>query len=450
MNTIAHRRFYLVVRTIAAYFSLACIGFCCALGQQADTTVAAEVRVANIVVLPPRTIEFDFVLVNRSLPQSPTEWRFWANGTFVLNLRGIAMQNATLELDSTALSLETLSPSQLLLTQRRLRYEIRTLIQEQEQRLVIAVLGGDSVEHTQTCLPASSLLIGRFRLVLQQDIQNPNSVRFAWAAPLVRFQANAFKLAQPQTINGKDYRRNDNCEMNTQFSVEEPQIEQAPNLVSSGLQAEYRGDKRILIRWKTAEERIGRRTNAGFLLLRQSFFAERSSNDTLPRTFDTIATFRQNSQLRVRGARNGAEYEYRDSIPTRGKIYVYRLAFADATIRPAQAFQVLLQMDTVQVPVPNAVIAEASVSPNPVADNSVLAYTLLDRAIVTSQIIDVAGRVLLELERGVEHPRGSVWLPVPSDALPHQGAIFLVLKALPANDIAVERSQVTLKLQISR
>ena len=42
---------------------------------------SAEVEVRNVVVLPPRHVEFDLVLTNRSF-SAQTAWRTWANGTF--------------------------------------------------------------------------------------------------------------------------------------------------------------------------------------------------------------------------------------------------------------------------------------------------------------------------------------------------------------------------------
>ncbi|MCU0428054.1 MAG: hypothetical protein MUF71_20775 [Candidatus Kapabacteria bacterium] len=415
-----------------------------------NTEVLADIHLKNILILPPRTVECDIVLTNRSRPTSLAAWRFWANGTFMLNLHGLNLSGARVEVDSSALLLENRSVTAIQALPRRTGYELKTFLQEIPSRLGIALLGSDSVENTRTCPIDSSLLLCRLRVVLAEDIPNPDSVSFSWALPLQQFQANAFKTEQQRVLEGKTYQRNDNYEMPTRFFVEEPTVETAPNLTATRLQAEYRGDKRIRVRWTTLEERIGRRTNAGFLLLRQAFFSERSLQDTLPTTFDTVATFLRNPALTVRGARNGAAYEVVDSVPKRGMIYVYRLAFRDATVRPAQVFTAAFPQDTVQVRVPNAVIAHAEVAPNPLPDNAVLTYLLLDRARVTAEMWDVQGRVVQVLESDAEHPLGTVRVPIQRTGLPHQGALFLVVRAVPVDDAAVEQSQAVLKLQLVR
>jgi hypothetical protein len=222
------------------------------------------------------------------------------------------------------------------------------------------------------------------------------------------------------------------------------ELEPTVALAATRLQAEYVGDKRVRVRWTTAEESLGRRTNAGFVLLRQ-LVDVRGLN-----TFDTVASFLRVADLRLRGASNGAAYEYRDSVPTRGDVYAYRLGFLDATVRPAQEFRAVFSHDTAQTAIPNAVLSRAVASPNPFSESTIIRYTLLDRARMTALLYDAAGRLVRDMFTDVERPRGEYTFALDGSALPNQAAYFLLLTALPVNDAAVERSQTILKLQLSR
>lgn len=403
---------------------------------------SAEVEVRNVVVLPPRHVEFDLVLTNR-FSSVQTAWRTWANGTFFLTTTNLSLAGATLNVDSSGLP-----PERSLLGSRRLGYEMLTLVQAPRQRIGVVIMGADSVENTVLVLPDSSRILGRFRLSLADTIHEPERVRLAWVQPTSRFQSNAFKTAQEQTVEGKRYNSNDNIEIPTRYRVDVPTVELAPTLRATRLQAEYAGDKRVRVRWTTTEERVGRRTNAGFLLLRQLVGAAASS--TVANNFDTVASFSRTLGLRLRGASGGAEYEFLDSVPTRGDVYAYRVGFLDATVRPAQEFRAVFSTDTAQAAIPNAVLASAAASPNPFGENTLVSYTLLDRARVTAWLYDATGRIVREIFANVERPRGEYSFTLDASSLPNQAAYFLLLSALPVNDAAVERSQTTLKIQLSR
>jgi hypothetical protein len=425
----------------------AVIAFCCVwqntLNAQGSDAMA-EVRTHNVIVLPPRSLEFELVLTNRSGTQSSNAWQRWANGTFLLTVTNVNLAGARLDVDSSGLPLERIPTAGI--AQTRSGYETLTIVQGARQRLGIVILGADSVENTILLLPDSSRVLGRFRLTLADTIQDPAKVQLAWAQSTVRFQANAFKTEQLRTVQGKVHNRNDNVEMPTRYFADAASVELEPTvaLAAMRLQAEYVGDKRVRVRWTTTEERVGRRTNAGFVLLRQLMDTHGVG------AFDTVASFLRISDLRLRGASNGAAYEYRDSVPTRGDVYAYRLGFLDATVRPAQGFRAVFSSDTAQTAIPNAVLSSAIASPNPFAESTIIRYTLLDRARMTALLYDATGRIVREVFADVERPRGEYTFALDGSALPNQAAYFLILTALPVNDTAVERSQTILKLQLSR
>jgi hypothetical protein len=425
----------------------AVIAFCCVWQNTLNaqgSNVMAEVRAHNVVVLPPRSLEFELVLTNRSSAQSSNAWQRWANGTFLLMVTNVNLAGARLEADSSGLPLERIPTAVAI--QTRSGYEILTFVQAERRRLGIVILGADSVENTVLLLPDFSRTLGRFRLTFADTIQDPAKVQLAWAQSTVRFQANAFKAEQLRTVQGKVHNRNDNVEMPTHYFADAASVELEPTvaLAATRLQAEYVGDKRVRVRWTTMEERIGRRTNAGFVLLRQLV----GGNTGQP--FDTVASFLRVSDLRLRGASNGAAYEYRDSVPTRGDVYAYRLGFLDATVRPAQEFRAVFSRDTVQTAIPNAVLSRAVASPNPFSESTIIRYALLDRARITALLYDATGRIVREVFADVERPRGEYTFALDGSALPNQAAYFLLLTALPVNDAAVERSRTILKLQLSR
>lgn len=408
----------------------------------ADTL--AEMRLRNIIVLPPRTVEFELVLTNRSPSSlsSPNAWQRWANGTFFLKASNLTFAGAALELDSAGVQPEK---NVNILQQGRAGYEVRTVVQAERRRCAIVIIGTDSAASAVLLPPDSSLVLGRFRLTCADTLQNPEQVRLSWLLPLERFQANAFKTEQSRTVRGKIYTPNDNCEMLTSYQAEIPTVERPPEMTASGLQAEYIGDKRVRLRWTTLEERTGRRTNAGFVLLRQAV-----KSSPINSSFDTVATFLRTPALRLRGASSGAEYMYSDSVPKRGEIYAYRLGFWDATVRAVQEFRVSFPQDTVRVEIPNAIIAEAVAQPNPFGETALVRYVLLDRARVTAYLYDVAGRIVRPVLEDAERPRGVYSFVLDGTSLPNQAAYFLVFTALPVNDTALERSQATVKVQLSR
>lgn len=418
----------------------------CVLGHSVlkaqGSEATAEVRAQNIVVLPPRSLEFELVVTNHSSAASPGAWQRWANGTFLFTVTNVHLTGARLDVDSSGLPLERISTAGT--TQTRVGYETRTLVQGEHQRLGIIILGADSFENTVLLLPDSSRVLGRFRLTLADTIQDPAKVQLAWAQSAMRFQANAFKVEQLRLVQGKTHNLNDNVEIPTRYLTNMPTVELTPEVVATRLQAEYIGDKRVRVRWTTTEERVGRRTNAGFVLLRQLVDARGVG------AFDTVASFQRISDLRLRGASNGAAYEYRDSVPTRGDVYAYRLGFLDVTVRPAQEFRAVFSRDTVRTTIPNAVLSRAVASPNPFSENTIIRYTLLDRARTGALLYDATGRLVREIFTDVEHPRGEYTFALDGSALPNQAAYFLLLTALPVNDAAVERSQTVLKVELSR
>ncbi|MCS6808378.1 MAG: hypothetical protein RML40_07115 [Bacteroidota bacterium] len=403
----------------------------------------ADIYLTNITVMLPRTIEFDIVLVNRSA-QSTGSWYYWANGTFRLKLDSTtSLYDANIVLDSS--DLHVLHHN----VQQRTGYEMKTLIHG--QTIILGILGPDSLEHAHVCLPDVPVLLGRCRVVMKDTIRNPQAITLAWVLPIERQQANAFKSEQTTVREGQFYQRSNNYEMHTRYSADAPSIEQLPRLVcSTRVQAEYRGDKRVLLRWRTQEERISRRTNAGFIILRQYFPQEYADSTTARSThFDTVATFMQVPTLKLRGAAYGAEYSVLDSVPRRGMVYVYRVIFYDATKLRVQEFETVLSDDTVHVVAPNAVLAHVHVYPNPFGEHAIVEYELLDRALVAVRCIDAVGREIMVVEDG-ERLRGTHRVPIQAQQLGHQALVLLVVTAVPVNDEAVEHSQAVVKVQMRR
>ncbi|TAE30701.1 MAG: hypothetical protein EAZ92_03990 [Candidatus Kapaibacterium sp.] len=433
----------------------------------ADTL--AELRCANILILPPNSCEFDIILVNRSRPASQTasgsdgiSWQYWANGTFYLTLHNVPrslLQNARCELDSTPLP--RLVFPHILGSERR-AYEVKMQVQAAESRIAIAILGTDSVQNSFVVPQGMERLLGRFRLQFSDTVRSPEQFRMEWTEPYGRFQANAFKsvannLYAQGTIGNLELVRHDNVEMLTAYRTEIPSIEPAPQLAVSTFAAEYTGDKRVRISWRTSSERTGRRTNAGFVVLRRIVSAESialmvSDSASLLklfalRPFDTLAHFRTNPALRLRGNAQGTLYELRDSAPSRGDVHFYRLRPFDANASAFRALQANFVKDSAFVRVPNTVLKFARAEPNPFVQNSTIRYELEDRARVSAELLDATGRTITRLAENLEQPRGVHTLALDASNIAVQGALFLALTAIPFDDAALERSETLLKLQ---
>jgi hypothetical protein len=386
--------------------------------QNADTL--AEVRLANILVIPPRTVEFDIVLKN-----SASQHWYWANGTFFVNVQGMNLQNAVLEQDSSGLLAF---------------YQFKASIDEARSRIAVAFLGADSVESSTRLDADATVLVGRFRLIAAQNLVSSFSLRLAWLTPLARFQANALKCEQMRLEDGIEYKRNDNLEMRTQFAADSSTLEPAPVLVSGNFSAEYIGDKRVRLAWQTANERLGRRVEAGFVLLRTTDGVDSSRTDT-------VASFFRSSLLRLSGKPHG--YTVVDSLGLeRGRVYRYRLQCVNVSPASAQPFERIdIVPDTASARVANAVVIEGTASPNPFTTQTLIRYRLDDRAQVTAVLYDATGRVITRLLDEIELPRGEHIFALDGTAITPQSALLLVLTARPVDDAAVERSQVVLKLQ---
>jgi hypothetical protein len=414
-------------------------------------------RLQNVLILPPRTVEFEIALERLRVPSRAESeiLRRWANGTFILRAEGLPLEGAILALDTTDIqTLEQFTP--LAFPPERKGYEFRLVVAPERGFVAIAVLGPDSASVAQTIAEGAPFLIGRFRLRCRDIIPNSALVRLEWSLETARYQANAFKAETAMTAFGAAFERNDNVEAPTRYLAESPSVEDAPELVAQGFSAEYIGDKRARLRWNTLRERVGRRTNAGFILLRRK---ERAHTlETPPQTadaraFDTVATFARGAggnALRLRGVSTGAEYEYIDSALERGYRYFYRLSALDATPRAAQEFSARIEADDGEIVVPNAILGAAEIFPNPFAESPIVRYTLLDRADVAIHLYDALGRLVRSKEIAQGQARGEYEYRLSELVLPNHAVIFATLSALPQGDAAVEGSRVTFKLQKER
>jgi hypothetical protein len=313
-------------------------------------------------------------------------------------------------------------------------------------RIAIAILGADSLENSVLVPRGTELLLGRFRVEFPDSLLNAEQIYLAWTQPVERFQANAFKVAQNLRFQGIQLQAQDNCEMMTRYSVDASVVELPPSLTASSFVAEYAGDKRVRLTWRTSAERTGRRTNAGFVVLRRNLTLGNAA------MFDTVAHFRTAPALRLRGNEQGGIYEWLDSVRSRGDVLLYRLVALDATpahtptSRPP-ALRATLARDTASIRIPNAVIARAAAEPNPFSQQTTIRYELEDRARISATLYDATGRIIAHLVENIEQGRGVHTLSPDATHLAVQGALLLVLTALPSDDAAVERSETVLKLQ---
>lgn len=423
--------------------------------QPLSADTLAMMRCANIVIMPPSAMEFDIILRNTSLKSSSTltSWERWANATCYLNVRNASLRDARCELDSTSLP-------RFLSVQNAARKGYETKIATQLSpnlaidggRIAIAFLGADSLQESISIPQGTERLLGRFRVEFADSLPAPEQVRLEWTQPLERFQANAFKVATERLrFQGIELLQHDNCEMITSYSMEIPVVEPSPRVSVGVFSADYAGDKKVRLSWRTAAESIGRRTNAGFALLRRVISSPFDTSLTVSR-FDTIAHFRTISTLRLKGNGNGSVYQFLDSVRFRGDVMQYRLLALDATpnrfsnLQPP-VLQATIARDTASVRIPNAVIESSSVEPNPFFSETRIRYALADRARVTVTLYDATGRMITRFMENEEKARGLHTFSPDVNSLALQGALFITITASPTDDVAVEKSEVVLKLQ---
>jgi hypothetical protein len=423
--------------------------------------------VRSIIFTPPNRIDFDIIITNTS-----TEAIRWANGTAQLGLSGVSLRASTLTLDSTALTLLTSTVQ----TIPRTGYSLQSRVNPMLQTIQLAVLGPDEASRCLLVPAGDSVLLGRFRLALGDNLQNVDSIRFSWlVSPLSLgspsspntpstpslfslvqnpLQATAAKASQLSVVRSAEFYPQDNIAQTLSADVVQGEQFRAPEAVLQSLTASFVGDVKTRVAWRADVVFSGVRSlNAGFVLRRGVIPLDETSPARARfsgTARDTVATFRTNTQYRITTANARSEMVFVDSTIERNRNYAYELSFVDAS--PAASGAVSMPRATLlgvtSATVPNAIISSAAMLPNPVSARGTLRYTLEDRVRLTVHMFDMEGRTVGTLLNDSEQPRGSYDLPVSVVGLP-KAAYYLVLTAEALRDASALRSRARVPLIVA-
>jgi hypothetical protein len=462
-------KFYFFITVTALYLMFGMFGIHSASAQPLPSSqpLGVTYRVSGVVFTIPNRIEFDVMVVNMS--QQAVRW---ANGTAQIGVSGISFRALALSLETTNLPLQS-SPNIV----PRTGYTVQARVNAVRQALQIAVLGPDDVLRCVQIPAQDSLLLGRFTLNVPDNLQNVDSIRFAWLSPSLAsapspsdslqnsFQASAFKVSALTVVQRAEFGALDNVPLVLSTDAVQGERFRAPEATLRSLSARYVGDRAVQVRWLAEVVFAGvRNFNAGFVVRRGTIPLtiplDAALNDTTlaqVRFTDTVADFRRNTRFRTSAANARSEFVFVDSNVTRNKHYAYELRFVDASGGaspsppptppvPAERVQVL---GVASAPVPNAIISLAQASPNPVQAEASLQYTLEDRVRLSIRLYSLEGRLLQTLVENAEQIRGDYTLPLAVAALP-RGSYTVVLTADALNDASAEASRAVVKLVISQ
>lgn len=442
--------------------------------QQVQTEVLSIVSIGAVSQTNNTTVEFDL-----TMKRTTTLWERWANGTFQLKIEGVADERyATdrmrVELlpGTSALTLQSFQANGM-----DTGYVITPRVFP--GRISITIFGPDSFSVAKFFPQDSTIRLGRFRISALDSIRLNSNL--TWAAPLDYYQANAYKLDVDSMKAGvKWYGVHDNVEMRNfprilgsgTTTVRKDSFYVAPppqaclELIAadSAFTAFYLGDKMVNLKWYTKCEQGVQ----GYILRRRAIDCPGMKPSDLE--FHEIRRFGNpyDSALYSKG-NTVTGYAYKPSTPDtvnyRDVVFEYELSalFYDGTRR---------YIDTTRVYIPNSIITEAYVGPNPlVVDGGGAAskpvkiwYRVEDRVRLTVKVYDVVGKELATIkdkeieERTPVNPNRTednkteqlpyIEWSVPDQA--SQGLYNVILIAYPVDDTSVELSRAIVKLQVMR
>ncbi len=390
--------------------------------QQNGTEVQA-------VVLPqrvPDTLEVDLFVRRRTL-----EWERIANGTFTFVLPDslTPWQQLRVQLVSGSSALDTAN------------YRIEPFVlweppiagmQWTRPRLGITLYGPSSFEAAQLVPWDTLIRLGRLRIVSSDGAPVPYQLE--WAQPLDYYQAFAYKQREEVApwVRAED---NVDITVRTDYLLRPMRV---PAHVVQDFRAEYIGDRKVRLSWRTQSEAF----NRGFVLVR--WWKPFNTVELLDSV--VVADWQRVPLLRGLGTSDtGRSYLYidADAAKRRGEEYCYDLWSTEFSGQ-------LRYHGRVCVAVPNAVISFAQAEPNPFTDFTVIRYRLEDRVLLSIKVYDLKGKELATLMEQREMERGSYTLEWRTPAYASQGLYDIVLIAYPVDDPSVELSRAIIKAQLIR
>lgn len=403
----------------------------------------AFVQINNTYLVNPSTLEFQL-----NIQRLSDNWERFVNGTFTFTFPEQAKllpNEYEIQLFESDLPESVISGAVLPKEDYLIEY------QKYDERFSITILGPEKYEDCFEIPKDTTVLLGKFRIINTSG--EPITDRLVWMQPQNYFQAVAYKIQYDSISKGVTwYYSDDNVEMhdgvNNTFAINYDDTEPF-GFVFDDFWVRYLGQRNLEYGWRTKSEiKV-----LGYTVLRGMKIFENSVEYS-----DTLGTFLENDfynpDFKSKGVSQfGFTYgDFPDQVQYRGGNYSYAL-WGRLINKEGRQFDSLLAIR--DVPVPHAVIVEATAVPNPFSHSTTINYKVDDDVYMTAYVSDLVGKRLAYLtdpETGqpinnllVKMGRHSTVFAATD--IVSQGFYNVIFIAYPVEDSTIEISRAVVKIQ---
>jgi len=408
----------------------------------------ARELLATVTIKNQNYINIDSIQFDLHIQRNSEAWDRFANATFEIvfadttqiitkDKYSLSYESNTSELQPGTITGNAPDP---------LSYHI--IPQVRPGRLMIVFSGPELYENCKTIPTDSSLKLGTF--ILASKDQSRVDINLAFREPWFFFQACAAKLSKDSLIRDQIVYAftNENLEMDdssltyVKYTVEPPK-EPLNQVVD--FTAYYVGDKRVAIEWRSIQEAY----NAGYYLVRgKKAFSDISGARV--KFKDTIANYKQNSELIGLGTRNpGRNYAYYyDRVSSRGDEYCYELCYFSYLKNK------IIPIDTACLTIPTTIIIEAVADQNPFSSETTIKYKVEEDVTMNCNVYDLNGKLVDKLLENVFIHRNKDNVPwevtFHASEFAQQGLYEIIFIAKPISVDYIEESRAVVKVQLVR
>ena len=423
--------------------------FSIGLKAQDLTDTLGILNIKNSLPLAPDTLMFDITLERNS-----DVWHYWANGTYQFRF-----DTEDPDLDYNEINFEYVQGTTELNPEvfpGLPPYEIYT--QVFDNRFSVFIIGPERLDQFSKYFNIQEeVKLGTFILSSTEGKLIPQYLE--WMRPLQKWQGNAFKVENtneiPEYLSFFGIESNDNVEMTdrvSNYTLYNNDDASRPEFAFDYFEADYAGIKKVTLTWRTLTEVY----NRGFKIYR----APRVDVFSDPENLDydhLVATYEQGAKYSeiMDGSfysKEPNDYVYNfDTVEYRGGQYCYKLTYVDRL-----GVETTLAYDCLNIP--NAVISEATASPNPFRERSKIDYKLEDEVYLTAVAYDAIGKFIKYLKdpetgeviKNLQKTAGDYYTFFSASDLASQGLYTIVLRATPISDPSIEVSRAVVKTQYLR
>jgi hypothetical protein len=423
---------------------------------QINQTIRAELNIRNVQLTNQNTLKFDLYLLRNT-----DDWERLANGTFQFELFPDSIPITTVTLDSTDLPPNTdITGGVLPVDGYKQNFQIYP------ERLSITCLGPQTFNNCIVVPKINGILIGSYTITSPNNLANI----IEWKKPLTYYQALAYKIGHDSLFtNGPEhilYDTNDNVPLingnSDQNSIAFSLDTAKHKFIIKSFTAKYSQEMKIALQFTIIEEYQA----LGYTILRKPQLYPPSSpftNDPENIPPDSVFTYKRSSIyfnpiMISQGWDKTNLHTYSglmDLVQYRGGNYCYQLW---ATLLTGTGLKdTLIGEDCAGVPA--LIIAQASATPNPFNDKTIIKYEIVEDAYITAEIWDVVGRKLdavnlKDEEVGFPLDGSGVktvgWheLTFQPQKISSQGLFNIVIDAKPKNPLStIEKGRAIIKVQ---